>query len=350
MDYASFWGTCDGWQDGGGGGGNHTDTSPPRLLADCDKNKKRGDQASCWVSAVDGNGAPAQFELSEVRLSYPAASEADTVLSHPTGLRTQEWRIDGTATTAMTMTVTGSSGGHALTAIATLTPGARTFVFRQSAAQDLGFVESRPADRIFFAPANSQHWETAFTVFNAVETANGFLRGAPAAGELPSSGIIGRGTAFFRSMPAGPSPVVVFTPDLNPGSIGGWPQRVGGWYQDQNGVGSGTCTQPAAAKLLTEIRDHEGLTGQPNSHWGILEAVLAGNNSGARVEAHVLGTRDYNDARHALAGEVWNIYTQTIISPTTKALQENLDARDSLLASVVASAYGCSFDYNRSDS
>jgi hypothetical protein len=127
----------------------------------------------------------------------------------------------------------------------------------------------------------------------------------------------------------------LFDDPANPGA----PAQV--WHADQNGLGSGTCTQAVFGPLVTEVRRHEGATQAPNSHWGIAQAFFQGSPVEQEVEKIYRRTTDPNVLLQAgvdrLSREMRN---------SLQPLQQAFDNTDT---PALIAGLGCRLDHNRND-
>jgi hypothetical protein len=73
------------------------------------------------------------------------------------------------------------------------------------------------------------------------------------------------------------------------------------WQQDQDGAGSGTCTQAQIPAVRSEIERHEGVTMVAQSHWGRANAVLASTNLQTRYDRIVTRGGGLNLSQRAVA-------------------------------------------------
>ncbi|HEX6042444.1 hypothetical protein, partial [Longimicrobium sp.] len=93
---------------------------------------------------------------------------------------------------------------------------------------------------------------------------------------------------------AEPWPAVDFSIVLHPGLYGdaSAPEAARRWHADQNGRGSGTCTQSVFAALEPAVRRHEGVTKAPNSHWGVAQSYFQGSETEQLMEKVYRQTTD----------------------------------------------------------
>ncbi|HEX8831344.1 MAG TPA: hypothetical protein VF705_09275 [Longimicrobium sp.] len=142
---------------------------------------------------------------------------------------------------------------------------------------------------------------------------------------------------------AQPWPAVDFSIVLHPGLYGGptAPAAARRWHEDQNGRGGGTCTQAVFAVLEPAVRRHEGVTKQPNSHWGVANDFFQNSETEQRVEKVYRQTEDAGEVRLA----AFNEWRGDVEGPLL-ARQRAFDAVDTpaLFASL-----GCTVDINRND-
>lgn len=114
------------------------------------------------------------------------------------------------------------------------------------------------------------------------------------------------------------------------------------WHDDQNGRGSGTCTQSVFAILVPEVERHEGLTRTPDSHYGVTQRVYQQRSPGEALEKAVARGSD-DDVRQA-AFDAWSAYHGP--GSTYSSAQQQFDASD---YPIIQNKIGCSPDYNPRD-
>lgn len=113
------------------------------------------------------------------------------------------------------------------------------------------------------------------------------------------------------------------------------------WHDDQNGQGSGTCTAAVFATLIPEVERHEGVTGAPNSHYGVAIKAYTDLKLQERIERIYTLKDDY--ALRELAFNTWRDFHKS------SAYQSRQDSFDRTDYPKVAAALGCGLDYNPSD-
>lgn len=124
----------------------------------------------------------------------------------------------------------------------------------------------------------------------------------------------------------------------NPAAPASDPQR---WHADQNGVGSGTCTQAVFPHLLAEVRRHEGATQAPNSHWGIAQAFFQGSTVEQEIEKIYRRTTDPNALLQAGVDRL-----SREMRTSLKPLQDAFDATDT---PALIAGLGCKLDHRKND-
>lgn len=156
----------------------------------------------------------------------------------------------------------------------------------------------------------------------------------PAAG--PNTGV-----AFLTN----PWPGVEFTIFLhpamynNPGTPASPSQQ---WHVDQNGVGSGSCTQSLFAIMAPFAERHEGVTQAANSHFGITQTWYNNNNFEQDLEQiYKQSPRDVDVRRAA-----YNEFTRLHNTGTYNSLHATFDAAET---PAFMAAIGCSMDFNLGD-
>jgi hypothetical protein len=118
---------------------------------------------------------------------------------------------------------------------------------------------------------------------------------------------------------------------LNPAldGVGAWAARQTGRYRGLTihpQLHIPFCTMAAFATLKPEAARHEGLTGAPDSHYGIWQTEFAQSQLPARWEA-LVATSDAE-----LVGAVRDSYDTFINSPAEQVPQKALDTRDDISA------------------
>ncbi|HSU13057.1 hypothetical protein [Longimicrobium sp.] len=141
-----------------------------------------------------------------------------------------------------------------------------------------------------------------------------------------------------------PWPVIDFSIYLHP-AIFDHPERPSDpsqvWHADQNGRGSGTCTQAMFTTLEAQVRRHEGATQAPDSHWGVAQRFFQGSNVEQELEQTYAQTTNpdlvLQDAYDRLG---------RMLRKQLDPLQEAFDKTDTPL---LIASLGCKLDHNRSD-
>jgi hypothetical protein len=114
------------------------------------------------------------------------------------------------------------------------------------------------------------------------------------------------------------------------------------WHVDQNGQGSGTCTQAMFAILEPFASRHEGVTQASNSHWGITQRFYQNSDSEQRLERIFRNTADAGVVRQAAYDEWVRLHSGTH--------QNQQAAFDAAEYPALAAAIGCTLDNNPNDS
>lgn len=113
------------------------------------------------------------------------------------------------------------------------------------------------------------------------------------------------------------------------------------WHADQNGRGSGTCTQDVFNILVPAVRRHEGETKAPNSHYGIARAFFQSSEVEQELERMYRQTTSPDVLLNQGADRL-----RAVLKDDLTPLQEAFDDTDTpaLLASL-----GCRLDHRRAD-
>jgi hypothetical protein len=115
------------------------------------------------------------------------------------------------------------------------------------------------------------------------------------------------------------------------------------WHADQNGKGSGTCTQAVFAYMVPFAERHEGVTEAPNSHWGITQHLYDTNDYEQRLE-EVYSQTDRDVVVRSAAYDVFvHLHDQTSVWSAQQA------AFDKAEYPLFESGLGCTLDYNLND-
>lgn len=109
------------------------------------------------------------------------------------------------------------------------------------------------------------------------------------------------------------------------------------WHVDQNGHGSGSCTQAVFSVLTPEAERHEGVTMASQSHWGITARFYQNSNAQRRIER--LFTSNPDDVLRANAYNEW----VRLHNGTHHHQQHQFDQSD---YPAIAAAIGCNLDVN----
>ncbi len=114
------------------------------------------------------------------------------------------------------------------------------------------------------------------------------------------------------------------------------------WHADQNGVGSGTCTQAVFTTTLEPaVRRHEGATQAPDSHWGIAHDFFQSSNVEQEMETVYRQTTNADEVTQAAFDRL-----KKEISGKLTPLQEAFDRTDT---PVLIASLGCTLDHRRND-
>lgn len=113
------------------------------------------------------------------------------------------------------------------------------------------------------------------------------------------------------------------------------------WHEDQNGQGSGTCTQAVFSTLTPEAERHEGVTMAPDSHWGITNDFYQTSNIQEKIEQLVTDRSDRE--LHELA---YNTFAKLHTTGTHKKRQTEFDNKD---RPAIYNKLQCTLDYNPKD-
>ena len=113
------------------------------------------------------------------------------------------------------------------------------------------------------------------------------------------------------------------------------------WHADQNGVGSGTCTQAVFGILEPAVRRHEGATQASNSHFGIARAFFQTSDVEQDLEKIYRKTTDPSVVMQAGVDRLREVM-RTTLTPQQEAF-DNTDT-PALIASL-----GCTLDHRRND-
>jgi hypothetical protein len=114
------------------------------------------------------------------------------------------------------------------------------------------------------------------------------------------------------------------------------------WYNDQNGVPSGTCTQANVPLLQFEVERHEGVTQATNSHYGIANQAFLTHRPERDLEALSL----FRVPKSRLQTRAYRLYEQFVLG-AAHSQQAAFDAAD---YPVIKAKFPCQFDNNKSNS
>lgn len=129
-------------------------------------------------------------------------------------------------------------------------------------------------------------------------------------------------------------------PGVTPGSPEYQPWHQ--WYDDQNGVGSGTCLSADVARLERNVERHEGVTMASDSHFGVANEQFALLHPHTRFEALYTDEPDA-DLQKTINREFDDFFGK---GPYARA-QESFDRTDG--PRVFSEGIACTFDFNRRD-
>jgi hypothetical protein len=116
-----------------------------------------------------------------------------------------------------------------------------------------------------------------------------------------------------------------------------------GWYNDQNGLGSGTCKAANVGTLLSNVRRHEGVGIKTNSHPGIANQQFALLRPDTLLEK--LYTSLPNAEIYRQVNTTMRLFTDSL-GPYRTA-QRNFDQQDTNITNT--QGINCSFDFNLND-
>lgn len=125
---------------------------------------------------------------------------------------------------------------------------------------------------------------------------------------------------------------------LSPGDPAYMPWHA--WYDDQNGIGGGTCGPADIARLRQEVERHEGVTLAPNSHLGVANTVLAAERPERRLESLYTDVSQA-ELRTPIQGELTNFFNRGAY----RRAQDRFDRQDT---PTVFAVLGCTLDFNAS--
>lgn len=141
------------------------------------------------------------------------------------------------------------------------------------------------------------------------------------------------GLWFLRDSVATPQAIYAYThPGLYASASGGRP-----WYADQNGSGTGTCTQSVLPQLAGLAEVHEGVTQAGNSHYGVTNGVFAKEALADQFE-RLYTARSEAELRTLAA----RLYERFRNGPYDRE-QANFDRKD---RPRIFGALGCTLDFN----
>jgi hypothetical protein len=130
---------------------------------------------------------------------------------------------------------------------------------------------------------------------------------------------------------------------VNPGIVPPGPSTPAGsvtWYNDQNGLGSGTCLAPDLATLLSSVDRHEGVTQAANSHFGVANTQFSLLRPDRLLEKLV--TQGSDTQLRALVEKTFSDFKT---KGAYRAAQRQFDAVDT----PIVNAIGCTLDLNPND-
>lgn len=113
-----------------------------------------------------------------------------------------------------------------------------------------------------------------------------------------------------------------------------------GWYDDQNGVGSGTCAAADVATLLSNVDRHEGSTMASNSHFGVANTQFATLHPQSALEALYTSKSDAE-----LRKNIDKAVTKFVNGGQYRKAQQQFDKNDTKNVFNI----GCMLDFNAFD-
>lgn len=116
------------------------------------------------------------------------------------------------------------------------------------------------------------------------------------------------------------------------------------WYDDQNGLGSGTCNAEDVATLLKNVRKHEGFGIATQSHVGVANAQLSKLQPQKTVEA-LYTTFSDDDLRNKIQRALDEFFYPAGTGPYAIAQQEF----ERVYAPDLLKGITCTFDWNQFD-
>ena len=154
-----------------------------------------------------------------------------------------------------------------------------------------------------------------------------------------------KGLAYLKTAPVVNTSMIGIHPALvKPGTPGRTAHPLSdAWYNDQNGLGSGTCKASDVATLLSNVRRHEGVGIKPNSHPGIANqqfALLRPDTLLEKLYTPLPDTELYRQIDTTM-----RLFTDSA-GPYHTA-QRNFDAQDTNITNT--QGINCTFDFNLSD-
>jgi len=144
------------------------------------------------------------------------------------------------------------------------------------------------------------------------------------------------GLWYFADAIPMPQDIHAFT---HPGMYAGQTTGVS-WYNDQNGRGSGTCTQAVLPQLAGMAEVHEGVTMAANSHYGVANRVF--RDEALQVKFEELYT---SSSQAELQRKAHDIYQQF----RTKKYDPEQAKFDAVDTPRIFGSLGCRLDFNPND-
>jgi hypothetical protein len=287
----------------------------------------RGDTINC-TAGTDPAGAPGELKITGWSFRGIARNDGDT--------KSTEW--NGVVAKEGEVVVQGTIGtGNSTRAAQTLRVIPRTWPVMQ-------FTQP-PKVTVGLGPQNMFAYPASGAFGNFVLVSDEF---AQYFSELPVQTITSgpnTGWSFLPSPVQLMRPVIYLHPALYPpsrtftmGTPIYFPWNF--WYDDQNGKGSGTCKQSDVSNFLKLAERHEGVTMQPNSHYGKANDAFRSTKLHEKFEE--LSLAGDAEAFRSEATKRWNQFQYG----THKNVQANFDAVDTPL---VHAQLGCTLDGNPKD-
>lgn len=297
----------------------------PTLIVSCTPGGAlRGTAVQCSAHAEDARGTRIPFTLTtqEATSTDPTVpwTRTDTVNAAYSASATHTW--SGTRAVSTSVEFRAAANFFEISGAASFTVTARTWSDWQ-----IGSI----LDSIALYPPQIVNPLLPGNVVGGFHAGDGDIF-TTAAVDSTSQGP-NKGLYFFANRPNNPRGFIYTHPALYAGHP---------WYNDQNGLGSGTCLQTDIPPFRTAARRHEGVTMALNSHVGVADSLFAQYHPQQDVELIVFP--DANIVR--ILG--WDAYRGFVSGSVWQARHAAFDAAD--YPTVQATYSHCSWDFNLSDS